>query len=355
MAWLGSQSQARMTNDNNGNLMLKQLLQKIYLNKGLTLLLALFVASSLVSADNDTYGDHPEAKRFVDKMVTVHGFDRAYVQALMNQATRKQSILDAISRPAEKTKTWAQYRNLFVTARSRRQGAEFMRTYADTLGRAEREFGVPAQIISAIIGVETRYGRNKGSYRVLDSLATLGFDYAPRSKFFSKELEEYLLLVKEQKFAAEKVKGSYAGAMGYGQFIPSSYRNYAIDFDGDGVADIVNNPIDAIGSVANYFKAHGWKPGAPVTTTASVKSGHNAKLANKKLKPSLTVAELQQQGYIASEDLDDTQLATAMRLRGERGDEYWLGLKNFYVITRYNHSRLYAMAVYQLSEEIKAQ
>ncbi len=309
--------------------------------------------SSLSVVADDSYGGHPEAGRFVDKMVEEHGFDRDYVQRLMNSATRKQSILDAIARPAEKTKTWGEYRKIFVTKTRTKQGVEFLKTYADTLARAEREFGVPREIITAIIGVETRYGRNKGSYRVLDSLATLGFDYPPRAKFFSGQLEAYLLLVKEQKFDALEVKGSYAGAMGYGQFIPSSYRHYAIDFDGDGVADIVNNPIDAIGSVANYFKSHGWKPGQPVTTTASVTTDHNADIANQKLKPKLTLSELQQQGYKPSLSIDDDQRATAMRLRGVDGDEYWLGLQNFYVITRYNHSRLYAMAVYQLSEELK--
>ena len=302
----------------------------------------------------ETYSDHPAAKQFVDKMVDEHGFDRGYVQRLMNSATPKQSILDAIARPAEKTKTWGEYRKIFVTKTRTRQGLEFMQTYAETLARAEREFGVPAEIITAIIGVETRYGRNKGSYRVLDSLATLGFDYPPRSRFFSGQLEAYLLLVKEQKFDALEVKGSYAGAMGYGQFIPSSYRHYAIDFDGDGVADIVNNPIDAIGSVANYFKSHGWKPGQAVTTTASVTKAHNVEIANTKLKPKLTVGELQQQGYTPLSPIDKDQLATAMRLRGVDGDEYWLGLQNFYVITRYNHSRLYAMAVYQLSEALKS-
>ncbi len=306
-----------------------------------------------ISSQAMTYGDHPAAKKFVDKMVDEHGFDRAYVQGLMNNAERKQSILDAIARPAEKVLTWGEYRDIFVTDRSTRQGIEFMQEHSDTLARAEKEFGVPAEIISAVIGVETRYGRNKGGYRVLDALATLGFDYEPRSQFFSKQLEEYLLLVKEQRFDALQVKGSYAGAMGFGQFIPSSYRHYAIDFDGDGVADIVNNPVDAIGSVANYFRAHGWKPGELVTTTAQVSSKYNLDVANKKLKPAHTVAELKQHGYQPTALVSEEAMATAMRLKGDKGVEFWLGLDNFYVITRYNHSRLYAMAVYHLSETLK--
>ncbi len=304
---------------------------------------------------DDNYADHPMALAFVEKMVSTHNFDRSYMEAAMASATRKQSILDAIARPAEKTKTWGQYRKIFVTEKRTKLGREFMKTYADTLARAEREFGVPTEIIAAIIGVETRYGRQKGNYRVLDALTTLSFDYPRRSKFFSGQLEEYFLLVKEQNFDAETVKGSYAGAMGYGQFIPSSYRHYAIDFDGDGVADIVNNPVDAIGSVANYFKSHGWVPDGTVTVTATVTADHNVDTANQKLRPKLTVAELNDHGFIPSFKIANDQLATAMRLVGDSGDEYWIGLHNFYVITRYNHSKLYAMAVYQLSNELRAQ
>lgn len=330
--------------------MIKQLLSVGVL--ALSMVATVAVGAAIIPAEN--YAHHPKAQAFVDKMVTQHGFERSYLERLMTSAERKQSILDAIARPAEKTKTWGQYRRIFVTDTRTRQGLEFMQTHAATLARAEREFGVPVEIITAIIGVETRYGRNKGGYRVLDALATLGFDYPPRSKFFSRELEEYLLLVKEQNFDAEAVKGSYAGAMGYGQFIPSSYRHYSIDFDGDGVADIVNNPVDAIGSVANYFKSHGWQPGEPITVTATVAPDFNAALLNKKLKPAMTVAALQQQGFQPSIPIDSEQRATAMHLEGHIGDEYWLGLENFYVITRYNHSHLYAMAVYQLSEQLKS-
>lgn len=306
-----------------------------------------------VSAMANTYATHPAAMDFIERMVTRHGFERDYLTGLMGEAERKETILEAIARPAEKTKTWGEYRDIFVTERRTNQGREFMQVHAATLARAEEEFGVPAEIISAIIGVETRYGRHKGGYRVLDSLATLGFDYPPRSKFFSKQLEEFLLLVKEQQFDPREIKGSYAGAMGYGQFIPSSYRHYAIDFDGDGVANIIDNPVDAIGSVANYFKTHGWKPGQPVTVTASVAPNYRSDLANDSLRPKRTVAELKQAGYQPDAPVADGAKATAMRLDGYDGDEYWIGLENFYVITRYNHSRLYAMAVYQLSEKLK--
>ena len=305
-----------------------------------------------------SYLGHEKASSFVETMVSKHGFEKAYVESLIANAERKQSILDAISRPAEKTKTWGEYRKIFLGETRIKQGKQFMQEHKATLERAEKEFGVPTHIIAAIIGVETRYGRYKGGYRVLDALATLAFDYPPRSKFFTSELEHYLQLVQEQKFDAQAVMGSYAGAMGYGQFISSSYRHYAIDFDGDGVADIVNNPVDAIGSVANYFKKHGWRTGEPVTVRAELTAQTNRDLANQKLKPALSFNELVAAGYTPSYEFNNKSFtgsaqATAMILQGEQGEEGWIGFKNFYVITRYNHSKLYAMAVYQLSESIK--
>ena len=316
--------------------------------------LCLLLLISLPTLADENYANHPQAQAFVERMVSEHGFDRADVQNLMREAERKQSILDAISRPAERVLTWGEYRSRFLTQGRIKQGRAFIKENRDTLERAAQDFGVPVEIIAAIIGVETNYGRNKGRYRVLDSLATLGFDYPRRSKFFSKQLEQYLLLVKEQKFDPTAVKGSYAGAMGYGQFIPSSYRHYAIDYDGDGVADIVNNPVDAIGSVANYFKSHGWRPGEMVTVKATVSGAYDQSLADKKLKPKRTLADLQRGGYRVDAALNTDQPATAMDLQGNSGMEHWLGLYNFYVITRYNHSRLYGMAVFQLSQALAA-
>lgn len=317
------------------------------MQKILVVLLALFVS---MSAGAKNYSNQAAAQSFVDEMVDKHGFERSYLEGLMREATRKDSILEAIARPAERTKEWKDYRKIFIQESRTRKGREFLKTYADTLARAEREFGVPAEIITAIIGVETRYGSNKGSYRVVDSLSTLAFDYPKRSKFFREQLEEYLLLVREQQFDPLAVKGSYAGAMGYGQFIPSSYRHYAVDFDGDGIADIINNPVDAIGSVANYFKQHGWSNGGLVVVEAAAKPGHDASLIDKKLKPKFTVGQLQEAGFTPSQPLAADAEATIMGLQGDDGREYWIGLKNFYVITRYNHSRLYGMAVFQLSE-----
>ncbi|MDC3332647.1 lytic murein transglycosylase B [bacterium] len=323
--------------------------------RGLLIVASVAISTVLIAEEQPepNYAGNEKAQAFIEKMVTEHGLDRAYVTGLIADSKRKQSILDAISRPAEKTKTWKDYRKIFVTETRTKQGKQFMQEYKTTLARAEKDFGVPKEIITAIIGVETRYGRHAGNYRVLDALATLGFDYPPRSKFFSGQLEQYLLLVNEQKFDPKSVKGSYAGAMGYGQFIPSSYRHYAIDYDGDGVADIITNPIDAIGSVANYFKAHGWKPGADVVLKAEVTDTYKADLANASLKSKHTIGELKTLGYQPLGKVSDDAKASPFRYMGAQGEEFWLGLDNFYVITRYNHSRLYAMAVYQLSLELK--
>lgn len=314
---------------------------------GVSLWLSLFSAVSQ-SAD---YTGRKDVTQFIDEMVSEHQFSKAELEGWMAQAIKKQSILDAISRPAEKRLTWKEYRKIFVTSSRIKKGVNFWKENASILAKAEKEFGVPAEVIVAIIGVETRYGQNKGRYRVVDALSTLGFDYPPRSKFFRKELKQFFLLAREQKQDPMALLGSYAGAMGYGQFIPSSYRAYAIDYTADGFADIWNNPTDAIGSVANYFKRHGWKNGEPVVVRARTKAPYNRELLNDSLKPKHTVASLADQGYTPVEALAE-QTANMIQLKGQYGTEFWMGLNNFYVITRYNHSRLYAMAVWQLSQEI---
>jgi membrane-bound lytic murein transglycosylase B len=313
----------------------------------------LFISASGACVGGD-YSDNPQAQALIDEMVQEHGFERAQLEALIGQAERKDSILKAIARPAEKTKPWHEYREIFVTEKRAEQGLEFYRRYAASLQRAQREFGVPAHIVVAIIGVETRYGRNKGSYRVLDSLSTLAFDYPKRSKFFTSELKAYLLMTREQGLQPDTLKGSYAGAMGFGQFIPSSYRAYALDFDGDGVVDILNNPVDAIGSVANYFSRHGWRTGAPVTVAAVLAEEYPQSWFNDGLKPRRTAAELAAAGIRPQGEFEAEALATAMEFEGSNAQEYWVGWYNFYVITRYNHSAMYAMSVYQLSQDISA-
>jgi len=320
--------------------------------RGSLLGLLLCFVSSVTFAD---YSQNDDVKAFINDMVTKHKFGRAELQSVFSEAQKKDSILEAISRPAEKRLEWSGYRKIFLTSDRIKRGKTFIREHKETLKRAELKYGVPAHIIAAIIGVETRYGRQKGNYRVIDSLSTLAFDYPPRSKFFKSELEHVLLLSKEQGFKPLDLTGSYAGAMGYGQFIPSSYRNFAVDFDGDNIADILNNPIDAIGSVANYFAKHKWRSGEAVSFR--LKSGEQGKrfkeVVHSKLKPKHTLADLGKVGVSIPEKFDMTKKAKLQVLQGASGEEYWVTLHNFYVITRYNHSHLYAMAVHQLAEELR--
>lgn len=285
--------------------------------------------------------------------VVEQGVDRTWAAALLDQAERKQSILDAISRPAEKTKPWYDYRKIFLTDKRAREGVAFAQQNAETLAKVSDQTGVPASVITAIIGVETFYGRITGSYRVIDALATLAFDYPKRSPFFTRELQNFLVLAYESGKDPLGLKGSYAGAMGYGQFMPSSYRAYAVDYDGDGVADIWTNADDAIASVANYFLRHGWQPGAPVIVPANY-DGDSSEIFAGGLKPEKTVGELAEEGFAPRSATDISLVATPLRLEGSEGYEYWLCLENFYVITRYNHSAMYALSVWQLSQEIES-
>lgn len=320
---------------------------------GLLLMIYLSHAQSHPEHDDEHYIGNAQVNTFINKMIDEHSFSKSELEPLFAEAIKKQSILDAISRPAEKRLTWKEYRKIFLNAKRIDDGVTFWNENRAILERAQTDFGVPPEIITAIIGVETLYGQRKGTFRVIDALSTLSFDYPPRSQFFIGELEAFLLLAREQKQDPLTLTGSYAGAMGYGQFIPSSYRAYAIDYDKDGFADIWNNSEDAIGSVANYFKRHGWKSGELVTVRSRVAESYNEKRLNDKLKPSASLAELEAEGFKPISPLKNkSQPASALLLKGEWGDEYWIGLTNFYVITRYNHSRLYAMAVWQLSQEI---
>lgn len=310
----------------------------------------LSASSALAVAD---YREHPQAVSFVQEMVQKHGFSAAEVNAWLTQAEKKQAILDAIARPAEKSKTWKDYRPIFIVPARISNGVEFLKTHSVALKKAEQDYGVPAEIIVAIIGVETNYGKNMGSYRVIDALTTLAFDYPPRAPFFRSELENYLLLTREQKHNPLEFKGSYAGAMGYGQFMPSSYRNYAVDFTADGFTDIWNNPTDAIGSVANYFVKHGWQKGKKVVVPAATTVDPSTITFNNIVPPTVTIKDWKKLGVIPSARINSRTPAIAIQFDGAQGLEYWFGLQNFYTITRYNRSPMYAMAVYQLSEQIK--
>lgn len=319
------------------------------------LLGVLLCAASLVRAD--TVGDVPALQRedvlaFIAQFSQRHNYDPTQLTQVFDQVRLQQSVIDAISRPAE-GKPWHQYRNIFVTESRILEGVAFWNEHQDDLLRAEQQYGVPAEIIVAILGVETRYGRHKGVYRVMDSLATLAFNYPKRGEFFRSELEHYLLLSREEAIDPLSITGSYAGAMGQAQFIASSYRNFAIDFNGDGHRDLWHDTADAIGSVANYFNRHKWQPGEPITLPAMVGAEQDLQdVALKGPKPHTTVAALQQLGVMPLGEIDPQFPAALIQLETVTGHEYWLGLPNFYVITRYNHSPLYAMAVYQLGQAI---
>ncbi|MDH5396481.1 MAG: lytic murein transglycosylase B, partial [Gammaproteobacteria bacterium] len=254
--------------------------------------------------------------------------------------------------PAE-GKPWYEYRPIFVTKKRTEGGIEFWKKNAIALARAEEKYGVPREIIVAIIGVETRYGKHAGRYPVFDSLATLAFAYPPRASFFKSELEQFLLMTREENIAPATLFGSYAGAMGMPQFIASSFRRYAVDFDGDGKRDLWNNPTDAIGSVANYFRKHHWKSGQPITHKVQVHGKRHNSLISKDLKPSHSQQELLNNGVILPGQIQENLNGKLLRLKNPRTPEYWVAWDNFYVITRYNHSALYSMAVYQLSQQIK--
>ena len=313
--------------------------------------LSFVLATQTFCAMADGISLRPEVRQFVDQMVSKHHFNRNELITLLGQVQTRQDIIAAITKPAE-AKPWFQYRPIFVNDARIQGGVEFWNQHETLLARAQTTYGVPPEIITAIIGVETRYGKNTGTFRVLDALYTLGFDYPPRSPFFLSELEHYLLFTREEKMDPAILKGSYAGAMGQPQFISSSYRKYAVDFDGDSARDLWQSLPDIIGSVANYFKAFGWQPGQPVVARAQV-SGEEFKSLIGSVVPNVTLASLKQKGVTVAENIAPDQQAVLLEYQGESNPEYWIGLQNFYVITRYNRSPLYAMAVYQLAQEIR--
>lgn len=315
----------------------------------------LLINCALVShAVASNYTKHPVALAWVEEMQK-EGFSKAFLMEVLKTAKRKKSILKALNRPAETRLSWDQYRNRFIEVNRIQNGNKFWQKNRKALAKAEQKFGVPAALIVSIIGVETRYGKVTGSYRVIDALATIAFDYKRRGKFFRNELKEFLLLAKEENIAYSKPKGSYAGAMGLGQFIPSSFRKFAIDFDGDAKRDIWNNPTDAIGSVANYLAAHGWVKDQSVIAVAKVPKGINKDWYNNGLDLKSTIKQWRDRNVFSDAVIGQDSKATLMRLVQNKKEQFWFGLQNFYVITRYNRSRYYAMAVYQLSQFIKAE
>lgn len=315
--------------------------------------LLICVAGMISVSAQASYWERPVVQQFAQDMVNKHQFDKSDLQDWFSFSKKRQVIIDAMMRPAE-GKPWNQYRPIFLTDKRISKGVEFWKQNKTLLERAEKEFGVPAEIIVAIIGVETFYGNRSGRFPVIDALATLGFDYPPRSEFFLRELEHFLLLARDEKLAMKDTLGSYAGAMGMGQFISSSYRNYAVDFDKDGTRNLWQ-VTDAIGSVANYFKRHGWRLNEPVAVRADHK-GRNFDATGRMMEPDQPLSSFRKAGLVFEKNIktkDD--MGVLVKLETKQDYEYWIGLHNFYVITRYNHSPLYAMAVYQLSQEIKGQ
>ncbi len=296
--------------------------------------------------------EREDVQQFIAQMAKEHDYDRQVLEAALTAAESQQSILDAISRPAEKTLTWHEYRNIFLTEKRIKAGADFWREQREDLERISADSGVSVEMLVGIIGVETYFGRITGNYRVLDALTTLAFDYPPRSKFFTRELQQFLLLVREEGIDAEEPTGSYAGAMGRPQFMPSSYRAYAVDSTDDGKRDIWDNWADVIGSVANYFVRHGWQQGNEVVARASLGTAWQGDVPKNTLKPSETVASLSGQGVVFSTDMVDEHTSQLLTLEGAEGTEHWVGFHNFFVITRYNRSVMYALAVHQLGQEI---
>jgi len=320
----------------------------------LSTLIFCFMISSHAYAAN--LANEADVQKFINEMVKDHDFKKNELNTLFSQVKVKQKILDAISRPAEKSKPWHEYRKIFLTQKRIKNGVKFWQENNDIIDYAEKVYGVAPQIMVAIIGVETYYGRLQGSYRVMDALSTLAFKYPKRSKFFRGELKHFLIMSQEQNFDPLTKTGSYAGAMGMGQFIPSSFQSYAIDFDGDGEKNIWSNHSDAIGSVANYFKRHGWKKDQPVTDQLKLNKENTISMddaCKRSCKPKLTVADFKDKGLQGKTSVNNQSSAILLILKQKNSKEYWLGYNNFYVISRYNHSTLYSMAVYQLSQEIK--
>lgn len=312
-----------------------------------TILLALSLAAAAAVGEEV----HPGAAAFVDRVVADYGLDPDQVNDVLAEARYHQSVIDAITRPAE-SKPWYAYRKLFITPTRISSGVEFWRANADLLAEVSERFGVPVEVIVAIVGVETSYGLNTGSYRVIDALATLGFYYPRRGAFFADELGQFLRLAEEESLPVTEVRGSYAGAMGVGQFIPSSYRAYAVDMDGSGKRDLWRSLPDAMGSVANYLSVHGWRDGEPIALPASL--AEDRPQVDFPLKPEHSLDELAALGVqFDAGDLPGETEATLIELEQADGSEYWVGLNNFYVITRYNRSPLYAMAVTQLAAAIR--
>jgi membrane-bound lytic murein transglycosylase B len=295
---------------------------------------------------------NPDQAALVNEVAKDTGKSPAELNALLDGAVVKQSIIDAMNRPAEK-KPWSQYRPIFMNPERIDEGVTFYRQHSALLDQISQQYGVPPQFIVAIIGVETNYGSNTGSYRVLDALATLAFHYPPRAKYFRGELKALLELPADKlPGAIPDIYGSYAGAEGLAQFMPSSIRDFAVDEDGDGHINLMASLPDAFASIANYFRAHGWQAGQPVAVQAQASANAAAPPAYENVVPATPLEKFTAAGYAPTAQENPALPANLLTLDGANGLEYWLTFQNFYVITRYNKSPMYALAVMQLADAI---
>ena len=322
------------------------------IRRALPLTLLMFLTTASYAFDTG----RNDVAAFIDDMVAEHGYDRATLEKALGDAQSRDSILEAIARPAEKRLTWPEYRAIFVRPEKIEAGVTFWRQHAELIRQVAERTGVSEEMLVGIVGVETNFGQRTGGYRVIDALATLAFDYPPRAKFFRSQLEEYLLLVREEAMDPLSATGSYAGAMGRPQFMPGSYRAYAVDFDGDGQRDIWENWSDVLGSVANYFVEHRWQSGNEVAARARLSDNWNGPEPDNALKAKSTVGALRAGGITFDTTMPDDHPASLVVLDlGEGQREYWVGFHNFFVVTRYNRNVMYALAVKQMGEAIAAE
>lgn len=314
-----------------------------------TFLLFLNIAFNLAHADA-AFVARPDVKEFINMMVKKHQFNKQQLIALFSAVKIRPQVIKQFNKPLEK-EPWKTYQMLFVSEWRIEHGVKFWNKYEAALRQAEKEYGVPAAIIVATIGIETKYGTRIGGHRVMDALTNLGFGNSPRAPFFRKELEQFLLLAREQHLDPMKIMGSYAGAIGQPQFMPSSYRYYAVNFSKTGKIDLMHNEIDVIGSIANYYKKHGWQTGGPIAVPALIIGDRYHYLTrNDKINQSYTIAELARYGMVPKVKISPDDLKVkVIELQNRYNKEYWIAFRNFDVIKRYNASDLYAMAVYQLS------
>lgn len=323
----------------------------------LSVLLGFALSSSItVAAAAAQYAEREDVRQFITEMVDRHGFARKELRTLFSQARFQPTIIKAITPPTEqRAKSWQAYRALFLTPQRIEAGMEFRERHREALSRAVELYGVPEEIIVAIIGVETVYGRNTGNYRVIDALTTLAFDYPPRAEFFRTELENYLLFTRDAGIDTAGLKGSYAGAIGIPQFMPGTYRRYAVDLDGDGKQDLSGSFADAIGSVANFLQAHGWETGQPVAFAAQVQGENYREMVDAGIKPTYRYGDLADFGVSAEgKTTADAPCALIELATPGEASRYLVGLTNFYVLTRYNRSSLYAAAVLELAQAVKS-